>query len=95
MDSLTQAMSRVKTSLDATTKQLSSRVEAIERDLVEPLDVFTRHYKQETAERLKEATAFWAGLHHDRTQMLFAKENFYVQMHQMQNQLQQYVVASE
>jgi hypothetical protein len=60
-------MSRIKLSMEVTSKQLSSRVEALERDLVEPLDVFSRHYKQETAERLKEATAFWTALHHDRT----------------------------
>lgn len=69
-------MSKVKQSLDSLTKTLAGRLEAFDHDLVESLDVFHRHYKQENHESLKEGTLFWNTMHTERTQMLFAKENY-------------------
>ena len=52
-------MQKIKLSMDSLNKNLSSRVESFEKDLVEPLDVYHRYYKNETQEHLKEGTSFW------------------------------------
>ena len=77
-------MSRIKISMDSMHKQLYSRVEAVEKDLVDSLDMFHKHYKQENHDNLKEGTLFWNSIHTERTQMLFAKENYYNQMANLQ-----------
>jgi hypothetical protein len=77
VETFSQAMVKIKQSMDALNKNLNSRVESFERDLVEPLDIFHKHYKGQTTEHLKEGTNFWNCLHSDRTQMLFSKENFH------------------
>jgi hypothetical protein len=73
-------MGKIKQSMDVLIKNLSSRVESIEKDLIDPLDVYHRHYKSENHESLKEGTAFWNSIHSERTQMLFSKENYYNQI---------------
>lgn len=67
MDTLTHAMSRIKLSMDSLQKHLSLRVEAVEKDLVDSLDMFHRHYKQENHENLREGTLFWNAIHTERT----------------------------
>ncbi len=52
-------------------------MEAFDHDLVEGIDVFHRHYKQENHDSLKEGTLFWNNMHTERSQMLFAKENYF------------------
>ena len=84
MDTLTLAMGKIKNSMDSLHKQISTRVEQVEKDLVDSLDVFHKHYKQENHENLKEGTYFWNSIHNERTQMLFAKENYYNQMSNLQ-----------
>ena len=56
-------MFKIKASLDTLTRSLSSRVETVEKDLIDSLDVFHRHYKQENHEGLKEGPAFWNSIH--------------------------------
>jgi hypothetical protein len=84
MDTLTMAMSKIRTSMESLHRQVSARVEQVEKDLVDSLDVFHKHYKQENHENLKEGTLFWNSIHTERTQMLFAKENYYNQMSNLQ-----------
>ena len=77
VDTLTTAMAKIKQIMESLTKNLNSKVESLEKDLVEPLDVYHRHYKAENHESLKEGTVFWNSIHTERTGMLFAKENYY------------------
>ena len=88
-DSVAVAIARVKTSMEAVNKGMSQRVECFEKELVEPLDALQRQYKGEGQEHLKEGTAFWNGLHADRTHMLFAKENYHQQVVTLQSILNQ------
>ena len=53
----------------------------IQRDLVEPLELYYKHYQSTNNELIKQGTQFWNQLHQERTAMLFAKENYYNQMH--------------
>lgn len=82
-------MGKIKTSTDGLIRNLNSKVESIEKDLVEPLDVYHKHYKQEGHEILKEGTTFWNTLHQERTQMLYAKENYFNQAATLQQILNQ------
>ena len=77
IDTLSIAMSKIKLSMDGLMKGLGCRVESLEKALVEPLDLYHRHYKSENHEWLKEGTVFWNAMHSEKTQMLFAKENYY------------------
>ncbi len=60
-------MSQIKLSMDSLHKNISSRVEEVEKDLVDSLDMFHKHYKQENHEHLKEGTLFWNSIHTERT----------------------------
>ena len=77
VDSLTLAMGKIRASMESLQRQISTRVEQVEKDLVDSMDMFHKHYKQENHENLKEGTLFWNNIHNERTQMLFAKENYY------------------
>lgn len=76
-------MTRIKQSNDTLLKSLASKAESIEKDITDPLDIYYRHYKQENQDRLKEGTQFWNSMHQERTQMLFAKENYFNQVHNL------------
>ena len=80
IDTLSGAMGKVKSSMEGLVRSLNSRVEALDKDIVDPLDMYNRHYKQTTTDNLKEGSTFWNSIHAERTQMLFAKENYYNQM---------------
>jgi hypothetical protein len=59
-------------------KNISSNVvESVEKDLIDSLDAYNNHYKQENHDSLKEGTQFWNNIHTERTQMLHAKENYF------------------
>jgi hypothetical protein len=63
IDTLTQAMHKIKFSMDGLIKGLNAKVETIEKDLIDSMDVFHKHYKQENHEFLKEGTTFWNSIH--------------------------------
>lgn len=77
IDTLSIAMSKIKQSMDGLMKGLGCRVEALEKDLVEPLDLYHMHYKSENYEWIKEGAVFWGDMHIERTQMNLSKENYY------------------
>ena len=77
VDTLTQAMQKIKISMDVLIKGMNAKVETVEKDLIDSMDVFHKHYKAENHEYLKEGTGFWNIIHQERTQMLFAKENYF------------------
>lgn len=93
IDSLTQSVQKVKLSMDSLVRNLNEKVEAIDQDLIESLDNYTKHYKDQQYEYLKEGTQFWNNLHSDRTNMLFAKENYFNQVTNLQNILAHYYQA--
>jgi hypothetical protein len=77
VDTLTLAMQKIKISMDVLIKGMNAKVETVEKDLIDSMDVFHKHYKAENHEYLKEGTGFWNIIHQERTQMLFAKENYF------------------
>ena len=77
-------MFNVKFVLDDLHRQLNEKADLIQRDLIEPLDLYHKHYQSTNTELIKQGTHFWNNLHQDRTQMLFAKENYHNQLYQMQ-----------
>ena len=56
-------MQKIKLSMDMLIKSLNAKVETVEKDLIDSMDVFHKHYKQENHESLKEGTAFWNSNH--------------------------------
>lgn len=84
------AVAKIKQSNDALLKSLAAKAESLEKDITDPLDIYHKHYKQESQDRLKEGTNFWNAMHQERTQMLFAKENYFNQVHNLQGILQGY-----
>lgn len=63
VDTLTQAMQKIKISMDAMIKGMNAKVETVEKDLIESMDIFQKHYKTENHEYLKEGTEFWNIIH--------------------------------
>jgi hypothetical protein len=56
-------MNKIKISMEVLVKSLSAKVETVEKDLIDSMDVFHKHYKQENHEALKEGTVFWNSIH--------------------------------
>jgi hypothetical protein len=50
-------------SMDLLVKGVNSKVETVEKDLIDSLDIYQKHYKQENHEKLKEGTNFWNSIH--------------------------------
>lgn len=90
VDSVSTAMVNVKMCLDQTLKSVCDRSDQMQRDVIEPLELYFKHYALSNNELLKQGNMFWNALHSERTAMLFAKENYYGQMqnvHGLLNQL--------
>lgn len=56
-------MFNVKFILDDMVKQIQDKSELISRDLIEPLDLYYKHYAMTNHELLKQAGYFWNNLH--------------------------------
>jgi hypothetical protein len=70
-------------SLEELTSNIKEKGELIQRDMIEPLELYYKHYNSTNTELIKQGTQIWNNLHQERTAMLFAKENYYNQMHTM------------
>lgn len=94
-DTLSTAIVNVKVMADEIVRSVQEKSELVNRDLVEPLELYQKHYASTNHEILKQANTFWNTLHMDRTQMLFAKESYHNTQYQMQQlQLQYSEIAS-
>lgn len=90
---MSTALVNVKGCMDNIIKGVSEKGEMVFRDLVEPLEFYYQYYQSTNNELVKQATTFWNQLHTERTAMLFAKENYYNQMHTLQQHQLQYEEA--
>ena len=64
-------------------KDVKSKADSLFRDLIEPSDLYCKHYSATNNILIEQARQIWQGLHNSRTQMLFSKENYFNQMHQL------------
>ena len=71
-------------------KQVKLKADQMFRDLIEPSDLYCKHYTATNSILLEQAQEIWQGLHQSRTQMLFSKENYFTQMIQL-SQLQRQI----
>ena len=49
----------------------------LSQDLLEPLDLYYKHYYNKNWDILQNCQEIWTALHTERTQMLFSKEDYY------------------
>ena len=61
------------------------------KELIEPSDLYLKHYSATNSVLIEQATEIWQGLHQSRTQMLFSKANYFNQM-QTLNELKREVI---
>lgn len=94
IDTMSTALVNVKGVMDNIVKSVNEKAEMIHRDLVEPLELYYKHYQSTNQELVKQGTLFWNQFHLERTAMLFAKENYYNQMHTLQQHQLQYQEAA-
>ena len=64
-------------------KEVKAKADLLFRDLIEPSDLYLKHYSATNSTLIEQATEIWKSLHQARTQMLFSKENYFNQMHQL------------
>lgn len=50
------------------------------KELCDPLSIYSKHYSERNQSMMGEANKIWINLHKQRTNMLFAKENYYSEM---------------
>lgn len=50
------------------------------RELVEPLDIFMKHYGTVAQELTKECDTTWVKMHFERNQMILRKEDYFNHM---------------
>ena len=54
------------------------------RELIEPTDLYIKHYSATNTILMEQATDIWQGLHKSRTNMLMSKENYFGILTQLQ-----------
>lgn len=60
---MSTAMVNVKMCLDEMVKGISEKSDVIQRDMVEPLELYYKHYGLTNNEFLKQGNQFWNMLH--------------------------------
>lgn len=56
---------------------------AVQRELIDPVDIYLKHYQQTNLDLLKACDVTWNKMHHERTNMILNKENYFNQMFQL------------
>ena len=64
-------------------KGMRLKADLLFRDLIEPSDLYCKHYTATNSILIEQASEIWMDLTQARTQMLFAKETYFNQMHQL------------
>ena len=65
----------------AMAKDVRTKADMLFRDLIEPSDLYCKHYTATNSILIEQAHEIWLGLHTARTQMIFSKENYFNHMH--------------
>ncbi len=63
IDTMSTALVNVKGCFDNVIKSINNKSEMIHRDLVEPLELYYKHYQSTNQELLKQANQFWNSYH--------------------------------
>jgi hypothetical protein len=79
IDTLNTTLDNVTFKVEQIVLGIREQSEQIKRELSEPLGMYTKHYCQRNEGMLRDANKIWTNLHLERTNMLFAKENFYTE----------------
>ena len=78
--------------LEQLSTSIKSKVDTVvQRELIDPVDTFLKHYVQSSSDLLKSCEATWNKLHLERTNMILNKENYFnqsFQLHQLKKQVQ-------
>ena len=61
-------------------KDMRQKADMLFKDLIEPSELYYKHYSATNGILIEQAAEIWQGLHQSRTQMLFSKENYFNQM---------------
>jgi len=64
------------------TEQLTTSIKAkadlaVQRELIDPIDIFLKHYQHTNLDLLKSCDATWTKMHLERTNMILNKENYF------------------
>ena len=60
-----------------------SKADMLFRDLIEPSDLYCKHYTATNSILIDQAQEIWIGLHQARVQMILSKESYFNTMHQL------------
>jgi hypothetical protein len=77
IDTLNTTLDNVTFKVEQIVQGIREQSEQIQRELSGPLSMYTKHYGKRNEGMLRDANKIWTNLHLERTNMLFAKENFY------------------
>ena len=83
IDTLSTSVEKFVEKVDTFANQYQAKADLLFQDLIEPLDMYQKHYKSTNKSVLEQTNQIWMSLHQQRTQMLFTKENYYNQMFQL------------
>ena len=87
IDTMSNSLNNFIDKISGLADEFQSKAELMAQDLIEPLDMYQKHYKSSSKGILDQGDEIWTNLHMERTEMLFMKENYYNQMYQL-NDLQ-------
>ena len=65
---------------DEIIKNVGEKADLVQKELVDPMEMYYKHYFQMNSDFVKQGNYFWNNLHTERTNMLYAKENYFTQM---------------
>lgn len=58
-------------------KEVRLKADMLFRDLIEPTDLYCKHYTATNNILIENAQEIWINLHQSRTQMMLSKENYF------------------
>lgn len=79
-DTTTIAISSIKGSFDDITKNLQEKVNMVFGDLIEPMELYSKHYIATSQEQVNSARAQWQKLIEEKTKIEVSKEKYYKHM---------------
>ncbi len=80
IDTLSTTMANVQLIFQEIQSNVVQSSETVQKELIEPMELYSKHYSSTNQELNKQATHYWNKLNRQRSDMLQSKEIYFQQM---------------
>jgi len=79
-DTLSTTMINVHLVIQQMRKSVAQSTDFFLKELIEPLELYQKHYQSTNQELIKQASHYWNKINRERAEMLHSKEVYFAQM---------------